>query len=79
MKKYNKFRVDSGEPELGIPAGIKKRTKAYYNFLSQFIIFANEKGEYEEPRITGAGKPIRMRAPAIQFNDIHNDPYFVIK
>ena len=25
------------------------------------------------------GKPIRMRAPAMQFNDIRNDPNFIIK
>ena len=79
LKKYNKFRVDSGEPELDVPAGLKQRTKAYYKFLSQFIIFANEKGQYEEPRITGEGKHIKMRAPAMQFNDIRNDPYFIIK
>ncbi len=79
LKKYNKFRVDSGEPKLGVPPGLNKKTKAYYNFLSQFITFQQDSGEYDNPRITGMGKHIQMTAPATQFNDIRNDPYFTVK
>ncbi len=79
LAKFNDFNEKSELPQLVVPKDVKKTTRAYYDFLTQFIVFANQSGEYDKIRITGEGKPIRMRAPAMQFNDIRNDPYFIVK
>ena len=44
LDKFNEFNEKSGEPELVVPKDIKQVTRSYYDFLTQFIIFANEKG-----------------------------------
>ncbi len=79
LAQYNAYNVASDLPVLEVPAHIESSSKRYYDFLSAYIIFDEGSGEYENPEVTGSGKHIRMRAPAMQFNDIRNDPYFIIK
>ena len=56
-----------------------------YNYLSTYINFVNEDGSEYKPPVEGSGrrKPkdkveiIPSTEPAMQFNDVKNDPYFI--
>jgi hypothetical protein len=75
----DKHRADNGLPKIEIPP---EKLKTLYNFLQKFINFEYEDGK---PYIleTGSGKPlvelVQQPTPALEYNDVRNDPYFITK
>ena len=65
----------------------KQKIARQYELLTPYINFVNEDGSEYKPLVRGQGrrKPedtvgiIPSTEPAMQFNDVRNDPYFVIQ
>ena len=61
---------------------LKNKVDTFYNFLHKYINFEDEDGK---PYIleTGSGKPlvelVEQPTPALEYNDVKNDPYFITK
>ena len=77
--EYNKFRVDNGLER--IPAKGRDRD-TLYNFLKDYIMLQNADGSEYMLR-TGRGEPlteiVEQVEPTVAFNDVKNDPCFVVK
>ena len=80
-RNLNKEREDNGlEP-------IKTKDKyrdQLYNLLKDYVEFQNEDGsEYTEQEKSGSGKPlveiVEQTELVVPFNDVRNDPYFIVK
>ena len=82
MSAVNQYEAEK-HAKIDYPPEAARTVKTFYNYLTQYITFVNEDGEDYEPTIEGRGKPkkeiIPSTEPAMQFNDVRNDPYFVIQ
>ena len=80
------YEAETGESLHPTPAD-KRSNVTLYNFLKQYIMFFREDGTEYEPPVRGSGirKPvdkveiIPSTEPAMHFNDVRNDPYFIIQ
>ena len=82
MSAVNQYEVEK-QANIDFPPEASKTVKTFYNYLTQYITFVNEDGEEYEPTIEGRGRPkketIPSTEPAMLFNDVKNDPYFIIQ
>jgi hypothetical protein len=82
MAAINQYEAEK-HAKIDYPPEVIKKVKTFYNYLTQYITFVNEDGEDYNPAIEGSGRHkkemIPSTEPAMQFNDVKNDPYFVIQ
>ena len=78
-KELNKHREDNGLEKINA-RGRDRNT--LYNFLKDYIEFKSEDGNEYVLR-SGRGEPlteiVAQVEPTVEFNDVKNDPYFVVK
>ena len=82
LQAVNQYE-DEKHAKIDYPPEVIRKVKTFYNYLTQYITFVNEDGDDYEPAIEGSGRHkkeiIPSTEPAMQFNDVKNDPYFVIQ
>ena len=80
MSAISKYESEK-RAKIDYPPEAARTVKTFYNYLTQYITFVNEDGEEYEPTIEGSGRPkketIPSTEPAMHFNDVRNDPYFI--
>ena len=80
-RNLNKFREDNGLEPLVFKG---KERFPLYKVLKEYVDFKNPDGsDYNEKEKTGKGAPlteiVEQVEATVPFNDVKNDPYFVVK
>ena len=81
------YEEDKGDNVFTVTSEMNRSPKLFYEYLSKYINFINDDGSMYEPPIEGSGrrkpKPKKEIIPSIEpamlFNDVKNDPYFIIQ
>ena len=80
-RNLNKYREDNGLE----PINVKGKERApFYKIMKDYVEFQNPDGtEFIEKEKTGRGEPlteiVEQVEATVPFNDLKNDPFFVVK